>query len=42
MEGININTTIKLNNGVESPILGLGTWQMCDKKLRNLFSMPYM
>lgn len=32
MKVININTTIKLNNGVEMPILGLGTWQIHGKE----------
>jgi len=35
MENMDINTTIKLNNGVEMPILGLGTWQIRGKKAEN-------
>jgi diketogulonate reductase-like aldo/keto reductase len=29
---IDINTTITLNNGVQMPVLGLGTWQITGKK----------
>ncbi|MDD4635668.1 MAG: aldo/keto reductase [Dehalococcoidales bacterium] len=32
MKEININTTVKLNNGVEMPIFGLGTWQITGKE----------
>jgi diketogulonate reductase-like aldo/keto reductase len=32
MENMNINTTIKLNNDVEMPVLGLGTWQIQGKE----------
>ena len=30
MESMNISTTVKLNNGIEMPILGFGTWQIQD------------
>ncbi len=29
---INLNSTVKLNNGVEMPIFGLGTWALTGKK----------
>ena len=32
METMNIQTRVKLNNGVDLPILGLGTWEMRSKQ----------
>ena len=29
---INLNSTVKLNNGVEMPVLGLGTWALTGKR----------
>jgi diketogulonate reductase-like aldo/keto reductase len=32
MENLNIRTTVRLNNGVEMPVFGLGTWQISSRQ----------